>query len=290
MSKRKWNEFGEITTNDDLISYLSGRQYCHGTYCHYTSLYVINEILGGKCLRLSSVEFFNDKKDKENFEPLKLYYSLCFSTGVNENLPLWYMYSGMYGKGGRLNFTKHQIILLLKNAQYSLYEIDEKKKPIKKISDLKKDKTILVEFKDVVYYLKRNGYYDLKYNTMTNHKMPASEFEKYIESHRTFAKSIIWYYEKESRIVAKLCGEAIELIDDNKKYCINMTISENVLKNLKINLAPEIEGEKLELELENYKNIKNHLLETSKVSLSAYNGTVEMRLCDKCENKQKQGE
>ena len=45
----------------------------------------------------------------KQFDEPKCNYSLCFSTGVNENLALWYLYSGMNGKGGRIRFTSNKV-------------------------------------------------------------------------------------------------------------------------------------------------------------------------------------
>ena len=86
----EWKDFGKIRTCKDLEAYLSGREYSHGDYCHYTGIDTINKILEGKTFWLTSVTGFNDTLDTEQFgEAGGDYFSLCFSTGVNEILPLW---------------------------------------------------------------------------------------------------------------------------------------------------------------------------------------------------------
>ena len=66
-----------------------------------------------------------------------------------------------------------------------------------------------VAFQNVMYYgeNQHNGI-DLKYNTMTNHAIPKAEWEQYKEKHIGFCKDLIWYYEKETRLVVELIGEA----------------------------------------------------------------------------------
>ena len=43
----EWKDFGKIRTCEDLEAYLSGREYSHGDYCHYTDIDTVNKILKG---------------------------------------------------------------------------------------------------------------------------------------------------------------------------------------------------------------------------------------------------
>ena len=109
--KIKWNQFSKIKTIDELTGYMH-REYNHSNFFHYTKLCVIDSILEKNQIWASCVNGVNDLKDKIQFGDKvtqREYYTLCFSTGVHENLPLWYLYSGKDGKGGRIRFTSKMV-------------------------------------------------------------------------------------------------------------------------------------------------------------------------------------
>ena len=144
--KWKWNQFGELRTCHDLNTYLLNREYQHSNYFHYTKLDVVNSILKNREFWLSNVSEFNDTLDTEQFGPNPVpYFSLCFSTGIHENLPLWYLYSGVDGRGARIQATKSSIKKLVQNGSYALWLFDGNAKS-EKIMSLKN-----VENMDVVF-------------------------------------------------------------------------------------------------------------------------------------------
>ena len=102
MIKWEWNEFNKFRTVDDIENYLPGREYEHCGYYHYTSRRAADNILSSKQFWLSSVKGFNDQLDKEQFDEQSTCFSLCFSTGVHENLPMRYLYAGADGEGVKL--------------------------------------------------------------------------------------------------------------------------------------------------------------------------------------------
>ena len=96
-------------------------------------------------------------------------------------------------------------------------------------------------------------------------------------------KNLIWYYEKETRIVAELKDKFFDTLDKNKDYYIMMTFPPDM--NMEITTAPEIENN-TEIDFNNYPNILNFIVDTSKLKLSEHCGELKMRLynnkCDKC--------
>ena len=281
----KWSEFSNLKGCSDIESYLSGREYQHSDYCHYTRLDVINSILENCTFRLSNVSGFNDTVDSGQFDNPKLYYSLCFSTGVNENLPLWYMYSGMKGDGGRIRFTKSQIKRLVNRGQYALYECrkdaDGCKIPSRKVMDLENNTNMILDFKDVLY-VKREGedrQVSLKYNTMTNYNLPQDEFEKYTASNKGFIKGLIWYYEKETRLLVKLIGSAERAIEEEKDYVVLLTEGK-AFEPAWIDLAPQ--APTVPEVINSYTYISEHFSRAERVKPSKYHGTIQMQFCKKC--------
>ena len=284
MNMWKWNQFGEIQNISELEEYLYGREYGHGHYFHYTNLGSIEKILEGKSFRISNVQVFNDQKERKVFGSEEhLYFSLCFSTGINENLPLWYLYSGLKGDGGRVGFTKSSIRKLIENSEYELIQLDEDRK--KQVGDaicsLKENDTMRSIFKDVIYFGKdEHDKMYLKYNTMTNHKISNNEIEKLKTNMKGFCKSLIWFYEKETRLLIKVTGDAAKKIDVKKNYAILMQFDEKLRDSIYVTFAPEIDD--IQKAIADKKAIQSHMLKTSRIDESRYKGEIKMKLCDYC--------
>ena len=293
-----WNDFGKLKSANELTEYLQ-REYEHSGYFHYTSLSTIDLILKNKTLWVSPVARLNDNLEKEQFEnDIDLYFSLCFSTGIHENLPLWYLYSGIDGQGGKLSLSTSCVSKLIKNGLYSL----SKNNTNEHILELTDD-SFEVSFKDILYYSapkKSTNYIDLKYNTMTNHdSITVNDFEDFKKQYGPFIKSLIWFYEKETRLLVKLKGAAAEYvrkntISDNESeyYVVKLSFADipNIDRSIKVGFAPEIDN--LEKGIAEYENIREFLYKSSRVSLSDYQGQISMRLrdriCKECsKNKEK---
>lgn len=293
MSKFEWNQFGILKNCEELSDYIQGREYRHGEYCHYTSLYCINSILEKQQFYVNNVRRGNDECDKEQFcEDKQLYYVLCFSTGVNENLPLWYMYSGMKGKGGRIRFTKSSIKKLVKESKYYLYGYTDNEKGLKldeePIMTLVDGDSMELIFKDVLYSRRNDkdtGKIDLKYNTMTNHIMPYADFEKYNKDNKGFNKGLIWYYEKETRLLIKLTGDTAKKIEKDKNYMVVLDFSHMQKKSINIDLAPAITSADVTSELKKYNHIIDFMVDTSQCKLSKHKGEIKMNFCSKCDER-----
>ena len=292
-----WNEFGTLKNALDLEKYMQ-REYEHSGYYHYTTLQSIDNILGSKTFWLSSVQGFNDKKEIEFFgENANKYFSLCFSTGVNENLALWYLYSGVEGKGGRIKLTRTRIQKLIENSRYCLaIKKKDSDEPIELFELTEKDYEY--KFKDIIYFKDGEKRVNLKYNTMTNYNISKDEFEKYKDENLGFYKYLIWYYEKETRLLVELKGKAEEHVKKhpltgNEHYIVKMSFGDlnDVIKSLKIDLGPEFDDIE---KIKEYKNIYNFLMNTSNVSKSDYSGQIKMNLknkdCDNCKKKDQEND
>lgn len=288
MAKDNTSGFGIVLDCEELDKYISGREYRHTEYCHYTDLDTIDKILECKSFLMSCCsENFNDKIDREQFGNSKLHYGMCFATGISENLAMWYMYSGFDGKGGRLRFTKARVRQLVEKSVYELYKWEKVNGDYKlgeKVCDLIPGKNLKLTFRDIIYYKhnhERKGY-DLKYNNSHIWGFNGEEFEKYMDKNKGFCKGLIWYYEKETRLLAELIGDTIDLIDGNSEYKIKLNISDSVYRSIKVDFAPEFTPEAIDSELKDKESIRKHMFNTSNVNFSAYQGTVDMKLCKNC--------
>lgn len=301
MSDIAWRDFGKIENCQRLQKYLDGREYGHNDYCHYSTLKVLNNILASREIWLSPVSGFNDAEDSRVFKEREKehYYSFCIATGKNENLPLWYMYAAMDkcnkcdkcdmsgecnkadkdNKGGRIRLAKGRIKRLSKECKLALCEKirDEKGKNIKlrKIADLKKDENVELRFQDVLYYKEEAGKISLKYNTMTNYIVSPAEFEKYKEQNLGFYKDLIWFYEKETRLLAKIDDDLIKGYDADK-LVVTLNIA-SIVNKIKIELAPDIDNVEDILQNEEYPAIKEFFISNSSLQLSEHHGKVRFR-------------
>lgn len=218
------------------------------------------------------------------------YFSLCFSTGLSENLPLWYLYSGIDGHGARLQVSKTWVRDLIRHGTFHLCRIkDNKADPIMPLTI---QESMELEFWDVIYAQPRDSCYALKYNTMTNYQIQTHEFEKYMAKHIGFCKSLIWYYEKETRLLVHLIGEAdaewrrqIQGIStENLK--VTLSFNDTLFRRIKLTLAPNIAPDEIDGYIGDKDGIQQLLRATSSVHASQYAGTIKLRLCDNCKLKQ----
>jgi len=274
----EWHEFNNLQSAAQLTGYLDGREYTHGSYCHYTRLGIIDSILAKNTFQLSCVSGFNDKMDTIQFADPRRFYSLCFSTGVNENLSLWYLYSGMQGHGGRIRFTENSVRKLIESSTYTLWEYppNDRGKATPFCALQPCDYRAL--FRDILYARNTPERVSLKYNTMTNYKLSPEELKKYRAGSPGFTKSIVWYYEKETRYLIELQDSVLNRLNPEMQYYVAMEFSDAVKAMLFVGFAPEITS--IEKELTDYPHIAK--LSPRKLELSEYSGTVEMKLCDKC--------
>ncbi len=220
-----------------LKEYQEGREYDHSGYYHYTSLKNVNSILEKRILYVSSLSPSNDATEGKAFPHPELVYGLCFSTGINENLPLWYLYSGIEGQGGRIRLTKNGIKELISHAEYELQDCEDEGKKI----PLAAGKNVQVQFGDVIYCGKKTEKgktVDLKYNTMTNHIIPRTEEPALREEYKGFIKGLIWYYEKETRLLLTLINEGRNYIQLGHQYRILLHFDQNLIRKIQITLWP----------------------------------------------------
>lgn len=237
----KYSYFNRLTCCKELEDYLEGRAYRHTYYFHYTKAKTVKSILEKRSLWVTSITGFNDENDKNQFskEHKNQYYVFCFSVGINENIPMWYLYSGVDGKGARISLTKNTVKKLIESSEYYLYELDSKgeivniNNPVKKLVE---NEDFTREFRDVLYHEKglKTMECQLKYGTMTNYRITDKELQKYCNKHKGFIKYLPWYYEKETRLVVRLSNNIVKELKDTSKYVIVLKFNDKLLRHMKI--------------------------------------------------------
>ncbi len=262
------DNFCSLRTLNDLIDFFQGRANKHGKkYFHYTSVWAANKILTEGLLVFSS-DGFNDKTDHDDKNNELCF---CLATGDEENLPMWYFYAGVDGCGCRIKFTATKIRKIMDESEYILCIVNNNRQVVKEVATLQKGKNLKVDFRDVLYYKIVGNVVILKYNNRVINDFPLEEFNiSEIEKHVAL-KSLIWYYEKETRIIFTLTGQF-----PKEKYAIRIKTPEKFFNDINITFAPEVDETKFDEYREAYPKINELFLKTSKVKFSQYKGTVKM--------------
>jgi hypothetical protein len=105
---------------------------------------------------------------------------------------------------------------------------------------------------------------------MINHNMTT----KYTEAYPAFYKYIFWFFENETRW--QVLVDKNELQDTNKyDYHLIATIPQNIMKSIKIRLAPEVEDCKA---IEEIQKLLKEVDNLNEVEKSTYTGFISMGL------------
>lgn len=275
-----------------LDFYLDKMQgYRHVEYYHYTTVDKLNNIfLANKIWLMDLRETANDCIESDRYkESNKNTFSLCFSTGTSESLPLWYLYAGIDGAGARLALKRKSVEKLIENVPFSIAEFDNiNKQIIAGTERVLSEKDYQLHFRDILYIgpdaVKKA--YRIKHGSGTINGLSEKEYYYLYNNYKLFSKGLIWHYEKETRLQVEVVNS--ELINPNKKYVVTLDIS-SVMEEMSIRLAPEFDEKKLESLIFEKEGIRRFV--TKKIQMSDYQNQIRMRikdtLCKNCERKGK---
>lgn len=166
-------------------------------FCHFTSTENARDILNSEMFYLSKYDKMNDLAEAglHNDEKNRVFV-LCFSNSESLNIPAFYLYGGIDGKGCRIQFTDTKIREIIHNS--TLYFINKQFKPLKKAIP----KTDYRIYFDWIYYISGDGYCDHKKNGTRHYKSIIEAIDNLKTDNRHyFIKNPIWKYENEFRIV-----------------------------------------------------------------------------------------
>ena len=247
-------KFSDCKTAADLLAFFDNdsRALNHKYFYHYTSFTVAESIFKGNAFWMSQLcEMSNDAYEKKWYQDNGKYlFSLCFSTGSVESIPLWYLYARKGGSGARLIIPKTLMNTLWKHATYTLVEIESclnGKRMVPGTEIRLKDDDIRKQFRDILYVSrvdKKKAAYEgkektgiLRYNNEII-RIGANEIKRISETYMHFIKNQIWYYEKESRLEVELLHR--ELLSEGKTYVVCVDIS-SIVDRIKVMMDPKAE-------------------------------------------------
>lgn len=96
----------------DVLAFLADRGGMHREYKHYATRARIAGILRDSALYLTDGASWNDKYDREHFNPFFMStkrFGACFSASSTESVAMWMLYGGMDGNGAMINFDRRTL-------------------------------------------------------------------------------------------------------------------------------------------------------------------------------------
>ena len=285
MENKESKKFKDFDTPEEILLFINERALRHTNYYHYTSLQNVNNILKSKQLWLSPLsKSSNDKIEKEKYEEYEKsgnsLFSVCFSTGTSESLPLWYLYSGIDGKGARIEFKKTLFKKLTSNSEVSLAEklSDGNVNIVKKLDE----NSCKLSCRDILYLgsdTQNKDLYRCKYNGDAKNGLSKDFYNALTNEYGQFIKTLIWFYEKETRVQVEITDK--NLIEKGKNYVVVINLKD-ILPDISVRLGPEQENETDEI-INSYDGIREWV--NSKLLKSDFDGQIKMNLKEKlCEN------
>jgi hypothetical protein len=253
----------KITANDLLklnknktISFDKANSFSSSPFWYYTSLNTANLILENHCFYCSNLAEMNDVNESELHKPeSKMIHALCFCNSDTEKIPMWYLYSGITGKGTSIGFTPATMIKFINSI--------ETIRNINNTVTLHKGEDFDLEF-GWIYYRKedRNS---VKYRNKWYYINDNSEM---FEKNNYFIKDYPWEYEKEFRVVIK---NKTKISYDK----LVVDFPDEIYKTMKIRFAPEFDEQPFLSLLQDYKGFQKFL--SKKFLYSKLN--INMNLC-----------
>ncbi len=265
-------KFNQLSTADEIVEYIKNKENNHICYCHYSDIYGIDAILNSECIFASPIGMCNDK-DEDSTEKKNIY-CVCFSALYSENIPMWYLYSGISGSGARIELKKSVFNKWKKDLKVCVYDTKDKRKA--REFDCSQCR---VECGDIVYASvdeKDNGKYRLKYNNNVNNSLSESEYKALLGKMLNFRKNIPWFYEKEYRILIDVDEKLLSKINkDCSRFKIAIEFNEDIFEHIQITKGPEAK----EFCLDKFEGLLKYA--KSKIHKSSYDGKIEMKLFER---------
>ena len=217
------------------------KDFSRYSFWQYTRLELADLILSAGSFRISNLNGMNDLDEAKMHETNRdRVFVLCFCNSDTEKIPMWYLYSGLTGKGAAIGFTPGNMLKWLKSIQRGEITI----RGIKAGQKKDEGKVLMVE-NDIdfkfgwVYYQPKAEPQRLFYRNKWYCTDDVDAFQK----DNYFIKYYPWEYEREYRLV---------FITEEPYEAIFVDIPEEINNAAKVKLAPEL----TEAEVKNHRCLK----------------------------------
>lgn len=105
----------------DVLAFLADKGGTHREYKHYATRARIASILRDGALYLTDGTRWNDKYDREHFNPSFMTskrFGACFSVSSTESVAMWMLYGGIDGNGAMINFDRQTLHKAMSRESY----------------------------------------------------------------------------------------------------------------------------------------------------------------------------
>ncbi len=255
----KTYQSSELFALNDTESILKSKAGEIGRYFyHHTTKDSLFKILsadekGNNFFFLNNIANMNDKNEVTLHESNnKKIYSFCTCCTKHEKIPLWYLYSGIFGTGARIGFTPKKMLTFLNSVDIVYPVVNNKvdySRPLKKDVDF----DFLCGW--VYYIMDGNNRVLYKNQSLPVEVLTDEELKKCF-----FIKNYPWEYEREFRIIIYNKSK-----DDYEKLALY--IPKEIMTSFEIMSAPEKEFTKEEKEKLVFSGIKPDKIKKSKLGI-----------------------
>lgn len=199
-------------------------------FWYYTRLSTADRVLKNHEFWVSSLGDMNDLDELELHEEEKeKVYALCFCNSNSEKIPMWYLYSGIAGKGASLGLTPSRMLRFLRSLEAVEGEnVSGKRDTLSVGSDIE----LLFGW---VFYRKSREPDQIRYK---NKWFTLQDPDVFADGNY-FLKAYPWEYEREFRLLF------INRTETQYKRLI-VPIPETLCDELKVRLGPELKESELE--------------------------------------------
>ena len=212
----------------------------HSGFWYYTSIDTANLIFENNCFHVRNISVMNDLNEAElHKNDSKFVHALCFCNSNTEKIPMWYLYSGIDGKGASIGFTSS----VMRSLILSIMTVETISGEVLHIgSDFE------IEY-GWIFYQKHQSKSEVNYRRKWYRISDTKEFI----SGNFFVKDYPWEYEKEFRILIKnKTGTPYERIIVN--------LPEGLLDRLKLKFAPELDSNLFSSIISKYDGIQKYFV------------------------------
>jgi hypothetical protein len=232
--------------------------------CHFTSVENARRILSNGTFYLSKFNLMNDLAEARlHKDEMDKIFSLSFCHSESLNIPLFYLYGGLDGKGCRIQFTAAKMNELLSNCK--IHYVNKNNICLKKEV---KPTDYSIEY-DWIYYVASNGYCEHRDVPLTFQSFDDTVTSLKSKEKHYFIKNMIWKFEKEFRIIVRFADPV-----PYDRVALKFNIKDGE-RGLSLMCGPEYCEEDID-------NIRNEFTDygIAKIVPSTIN-TISMRLAEK---------
>lgn len=188
---------------EQILSYLSSAGKKHRNYRHYATRDRIKSILENKAIYLTDGSTWNDKFDRERFNPRYSSckrFGTCLSSSTEESVAMWMLYGGAGGNGAMINFDRDTLLRAMSVDSYELGEFDSDGSFQSRLT--LGNPEIDLSLSEVLYF-KGNGD-DITVMRSMGKDQQVRMSLKALRGIDAITKHASWSYEQEVRLVARV--------------------------------------------------------------------------------------